>query len=59
MFGNSVEFFIVGFILFVGIFLYGWIDYRRTIRVGNFGLAMVKNRLNDTRQAPRTRSRQS
>ncbi|GJL50541.1 hypothetical protein [Candidatus Nitrospira salsa] len=59
MFGNSVELYIVGFILVMGIFLYGWIDYRRTIRVGNFGLAMVKSRLNDARQAPRRRSRES
>lgn len=57
MFGNSVELVVVGFIIFLGIFLYGWIDYRRTIRVGNFGLALVKSRLNDTRQSPRTRGR--
>ncbi len=51
MSGTSLELFIIGLLLIVGIFLYGWLDYRRTTRIGNFGLAMVKNRLSDTRQS--------
>ncbi len=51
MLGHSWEVVIVGFVLIVGIFLYGWIDYRRSTRIGNFGLAMVKNRLSDSRQS--------
>ena len=51
MLGNSLGLIIIGSLLFIGIFLYGWIDYRRSTRIGNFGLAMVKSRLNDTRQS--------
>ena len=48
MLGSSLELIIIGFLLIVGILVYGWIEYRRSTRIGNFGLAMVKNRLNDT-----------
>ncbi len=51
MLENSLGLIITGSLLVIGIFLYGWIDYRRSTRIGNFGLAMVKNRLNDTRQS--------
>ena len=59
MLGSSLELIIIGFLLIVGILLYGWIDYRRTTapRVGNFGLALVKNRLNDTRRTNTTNPR--
>ncbi len=53
MLGSTLVMVVVGFILIVGIFLYGWLDYRRTTRVesyGNFGLTLVKNRLNGPRQ---------
>ncbi len=59
MLESSLEVIIVGSVLIVGIFLYGWIEYRRTIRIGNFGLAMVKNRLNESRQSHRPYPRRS
>ena len=51
MLGSSLGLIIIGFLLIIGILAYGWIDYRRSTRIGNFGLAMVKHRLNDTHQS--------
>ncbi|MCA9470516.1 MAG: hypothetical protein MRJ96_06195 [Nitrospirales bacterium] len=51
MLGYSIELVIVGIMLFIGIALYGWLDYRRTVRIGNFGLAMVKSRLDEARHS--------
>ena len=40
---------IVGVGLLSGVLIFGWFEYRRSVRLPHLGTVLVKNRLKDTR----------